>query len=592
MTSSKQEPTNNKVLKLTEKKTRMRKILLLGNPNVGKSVIFSRLTGVQVIASNYPGTTVEFIRGYMKLGDEKIEIIDVPGTYSLEPTCKAEQVAVAMLKEGDIVINVVDATNLERNLNLTLQLLKTKKPVIIALNIYDEACHTGISIDVEKLERILGVPVIPTCAITAEGIKNLVMSIEKARKGTYDYEDEERWHEVGNIIKTVQKISHRHHRFIERLEDTTIKPGTGIPIALVLLFALFWIIRFIGEGLTVFVLEPLFEKLLAPVMMKLSAFMGSGGFFHNILIGKLVDGRIDFLESFGVLTTGLFVPFAVVLPYIFAFYLILSFLEDSGYLPRLGVLVDNVMHKLGLHGLSIIPIMLAFGCNVPGALATRILETKRERFIAMTLMAIGVPCMAQLAMIIGLVGGVAGLPGLMLVFITLITVWILLGLLLNLFIRGESPEIFVEIPTYRMPYLGALFKKLWMRVKGFLKEAVPFVILGVLVANILYSLHVIDFITGIFAPVVTKVFGLPSEAIAALIIGFLRKDVAVGMLAPLNLSVKQIVIASVILTMYFPCFATFAVMLKELGIKDMLKSAAIMLIATLIVGGVLNLILR
>ncbi|TET20502.1 MAG: ferrous iron transporter B [Candidatus Cloacimonadota bacterium] len=570
----------------------MRKILLLGNPNVGKSVIFSRLTGVQVIASNYPGTTVEFIRGYMKLGDEKIEIIDVPGTYSLEPTCKAEQVAVAMLKEGDIVINVVDATNLERNLNLTLQLLKTKKPVIIALNIYDEACHTGISIDVEKLERILGVPVIPTCAITAEGIKNLVMSIEKARKGTYDYEDEERWHEVGNIIKTVQKISHRHHRFIERLEDTTIKPGTGIPIALVLLFALFWIIRFIGEGLTVFVLEPLFEKLLAPVMMKLSAFMGSGGFFHNILIGKLVDGRIDFLESFGVLTTGLFVPFAVVLPYIFAFYLILSFLEDSGYLPRLGVLVDNVMHKLGLHGLSIIPIMLAFGCNVPGALATRILETKRERFIAMTLMAIGVPCMAQLAMIIGLVGGVAGLPGLMLVFITLITVWILLGLLLNLFIRGESPEIFVEIPTYRMPYLGALFKKLWMRVKGFLKEAVPFVILGVLVANILYSLHVIDFITGIFAPVVTKVFGLPSEAIAALIIGFLRKDVAVGMLAPLNLSVKQIVIASVILTMYFPCFATFAVMLKELGIKDMLKSAAIMLIATLIVGGVLNLILR
>jgi len=592
MTSSKQEPTNNKVLKLTEKKTRMRKILLLGNPNVGKSVIFSRLTGVQVIASNYPGTTVEFIRGYMKLGDEKIEIIDVPGTYSLEPTCKAEQVAVAMLKEGDIVINVVDATNLERNLNLTLQLLKTKKPVIIALNIYDEACHTGISIDVEKLERILGVPVIPTCAITAEGIKNLVMSIEKARKGTYDYEDEERWHEVGNIIKTVQKISHRHHRFIERLEDTTIKPGTGIPIALVLLFALFWIIRFIGEGLTVFVLEPLFEKLWAPVMMKLSAFMGSGGFFHNILIGKLVDGRIDFLESFGVLTTGLFVPFAVVLPYIFAFYLILSFLEDSGYLPRLGVLVDNVMHKLGLHGLSIIPIMLAFGCNVPGALATRILETKRERFIAMTLMAIGVPCMAQLAMIIGLVGGVAGLPGLMLVFITLITVWILLGLLLNLFIRGESPEIFVEIPTYRMPYLGALFKKLWMRVKGFLKEAVPFVILGVLVANILYSLHVIDFITGIFAPVVTKVFGLPSEAIAALIIGFLRKDVAVGMLAPLNLSVKQIVIASVILTMYFPCFATFAVMLKELGIKDMLKSAAIMLIATLIVGGVLNLILR
>ena len=569
----------------------MRKILLMGNPNVGKSVIFSRLTGVQVIASNYPGTTVEFTKGYMRLGDEKVEIIDVPGTYSLEPTSRAEEVAVEMLKEGDIVINVVDATNLERNLNLTLQLLKTNKPIIVALNIIDEAKHTGISIDIEKLEEILGVPVVPTCAITAEGIKKLVSRINDAKKGEYDYEEEERWHEIGNIIGSVQKITHRHHRFIERLGDASIKPGTGIPIALILLFALFWIIRFIGENLIAYVFEPIFEKLWAPLMMKLSQIMGSGGFLHDILIGKLVDGEIDFMESFGVLTTGLFVPFAAVLPYVFAFYFALSFLEDSGYLPRLGVLVDNVMHRLGLHGLSIIPMMLGLGCNVPGAMATRILETRRERFIGMTLMAIAVPCMAQLAMIVGLVGR-SGVSGLMLVFGTLFIVWLTLGIIMNLLLKGESPEIFTEIPAYRIPYFGALLKKLWMRVKGFLKEAVPFVILGVLIVNILYALHIIDFIARITAPIVTKVFGLPSEAIAALVVGFLRKDVAVGMLVPLNLSLKQLVIASVVLAMYFPCVATFAVMVRELGIKDMLKSVLIMIIATLIVGGILNLILR
>ena len=569
----------------------MRKVLLMGNPNVGKSVIFSRLTGVQVIASNYPGTTVEYTKGYLRLEEEKVEIIDVPGTYTLEPTSRAEEVAVKMLDEGDIVINVVDATNLERNLNLTLQLLKTKKPVIVSLNIIDEAKHTGISIDVEKLERILGVPVVPTCAITGEGILKLVSRIKDVKQGKLEYEEEERWHEIGNIIGSVQKITHRHHRFLERLGDATIKPGTGIPLAIVLLFVVFWIIRLIGENLIVYVFEPIFEKVWAPFMMKISHVLGSGGFLHNILIGKLVDGEIDFMESFGVLTTGLFVPFAAVLPYVFAFYLVLSFLEDSGYLPRLGVLVDNVMHKLGLHGLSIIPMMLGLGCNVPGAMATRILETRRERFIGMTLMAIAVPCMAQLAMIVGLVGK-SGAAGLILVFGTLFIVWFLLGVIMNLMLKGESPEIFTEIPAYRIPYFGALLKKLWMRVKGFLKEAVPYVILGVLIVNILHALHIIDFIGRFTAPIIMKVLGLPSEAVAALVVGFLRKDVAVGMLVPLNLSLKQLVIASVVLAMYFPCVATFAVMVRELGIKDMLKSALIMIVVTIIVGGMLNLILR
>jgi len=566
------------------------KILLMGNPNVGKSVVFNRLTGAGVIASNYAGTTVEFTKGSMKIGGRYAELIDVPGTYTLEPTCKAEEIAVEMLKAGDVVINIADATNLERSLNLTLQLLKRKASVIVALNFWDETKHTGISIDKKKLEKILGVPCVPTCAVTGEGIKQLVERIKDARTSAYEYEDKERWHEVGNIVDKVQKVTRRHHTLLERLGDASVRPITGLPIAAVVLFLAFKIIRFIGEGLIGHVGEPVFENLWAPLMLKLSFLMGSGGFIHDILIGKLIDGEVDFMQSFGLLTTGLFVPLGAVLPYVFAFYVVLSFLEDLGYLPRLAVMVDTLMHKLGLHGFAIVPMMLGLGCNVPGVLATRILETRRERFIAATILAIGVPCAALQAMVVGLVGK-HGMGNLAIVYGTLLAVWICLGIILNRLLKGESPEIFIEIPPYRIPYLRGLLKKIWIRIKWFLKEAVPFVLLGVLLVNLLYTFGIIQFVGKITAPVVTHVLGLPQEAVGALIVGFLRKDVAVGMLIPLGLTIKQLVIASVVLAMYFPCVAMFTTLVKELGVVDMLKSAAIMILSSLVVGGLLNLIL-
>ncbi len=569
----------------------MKTVLLMGNPNVGKSVLFSRLTGVYVVASNYPGTTVEYTKGFLMLGGEKAVVIDAPGTYTLKPTSRAEEVASELLEEADVVINVVDATNLERNLNLTLELIKKGIPFIIALNLWDESKHTGISIDVRSLEELLGVPVVPTSGISGEGIKTLVSRVAEANPGSYQYKEEERWSEIGRLVDFVQKVSHRHHTFLERLADASVRPATGIPIALIVMFAIFQIIRWVGESLIAYVFEPIFEKLWAPLVMRLSALLGSGGFIHDVLIGKLVEGEIDFVESLGLLTTGLFVPFAMVLPYVFAFYFVLSFLEDSGYLPRLGVLVDTVMHRLGLHGLAVIPMLLGLGCNVPGAMATRVLETRRERFISATLMAICVPCMAQIAMIVGLVGR-HGAAGLGVVFGTLFAVWIIIGLVMNRFLKGESPEIFVEIPPYRPPYFVGLMKKLWMRTTYFLKEAVPWVIIGVFIVNILYALHIIDFIGKITAPVITRILGLPREAVGALIIGFLRKDVAVGMLSPLGLNLRQLIVASVVLTMYFPCVATFIILIKELGIKDMAKSAVIMVTSAVAVGGILNLALR
>ena len=568
-------------------------ILLMGNPNVGKSVVFNRITGANVIASNYAGTTVEFTRGSMKFADKRAELIDVPGTYTLDPTCKAEEIAVEMLNErknGDVVINIVESTNLERSLNLTLQVLKRKVPVVVALNFWDETKHKGISIDYKKLEEILGVPCVPICAVTGEGVNHLVEKIKEAKPSVYEYEDNERWQKIGGIVDEVQKVTHRHHTWLERLGDASVRPLTGIPMAAVVMLLAFKVIHFIGEGLVGYVGEPVFEKLWAPVMMRLSVVMGSGGFLHDLVIGQLIDGEIDFGQSFGLLTRGLFVQIGAVLPYVFAFYVVLSLLEDLGFIPRLAVMVDTLMHRLGLHGFAIVPMLLGLGCNVPGALSTRILETRRERFISATILSIAVPCAALQAMVVGLVGE-HGVGYLAIIYGTLFAVWVLLGVIFNKTVKGESPEIYLEIPPYRIPYMRSLAKKIWIRIKWFLKEAIPFVLLGVLVVNLLYTFGIIQFVGRITAPVVTRVLGLPQEAVGALIVGFLRKDVAVGMLIPLGLTIKQLVIASVVLAMYFPCVATFTTLVKELGVVDMLKSAAIMLISSLVAGGLLNLIL-
>ncbi len=237
-----------------------------------------------------------------------------------------------MLDQADSVINVVDATNLERNLFLTLELLEKNKPVVVALNMWDETKHVGISINVKKLEELLKVPVITTTAVTGEGIKELVSRLNEATSlgEVKPASEEERWIAIGHIIKEVQNVTHRHHTIKDRIAEATIKPVTGIPIAVIVIFVSFWIVRFIGENLIEYIFEPLFE-LYRPVAMSISEWLGSG-FVHDVLIGHLIDGGIDYGQSMGMLTTGFFVPFGMVLPYIIAFYLMLAVLEDSGYL--------------------------------------------------------------------------------------------------------------------------------------------------------------------------------------------------------------------------------------------------------------------
>lgn len=563
----------------------------MGNPNVGKSVLFSRLTGVRVISANYPGTTVNFTQGFMKVGEKPAKVIDVPGTYTLEPTCEAEEVAVEMLRSGDVIINVIDATNLERNLYLTLQLLEQDVPMIVALNLWDDTKHRGISIDVDKLRDILGVPVIPVSARTGQGIDVLVKSIPlAANPHNIPKSLNERWASIGSIIVQVQHLIHRHHTWYEHLEDASVKPRYGGFIAAVVLAASFLSIRFIGETLIDYIFDPGFNHLWAPVLMKLSSMMGGSGFLHDIIIGKLIDGEIHFVESFGLLSSGLYVPFGMVLPYIFAFYFILGLLEDIGYLPRLAILLDTTMHRIGLHGYAIVPTLLGFGCNVPAVLSTRVLESRRERFIAATLVCIAIPCATAQAMIFGLVGKFGG-RYVLIVYLTLFIVWIILGSILNRFLKGRSPELLIEIPPYRFPPWNSVFQKLALRIRLFLMEAVPVILAAVLVVNILFVAGAFDAVARFTAPVITGILGLPEEAITGIVVGFIRKDAALGMLGLLPMTAKQMVIGSVVLTMFFPCIATFVVLLKELGLKDFIKSSAIMIVTALLTGGILNIIL-
>jgi len=567
------------------------RFLLMGNPNVGKSVIFSQLTGLNVVASNYPGTTVEYSVGRLDFGALSTELVDVPGTYSLEGSCEAERVALTLLPSADLVINVVDSTNLERNLNLTLQLLGRGVPTMILLNLWDEAGRRGIHIDAQELEEYLGVPVIRTVGISGKGLAECLRRVPDAVSGQLrPLTPDERWREIGQIVARVQTLSQDSYSLVDRLQDASLHPVYGTLMALGILSGVFRGVLYMGETIISHVSLPLFSTLVQPLLLALSSFLGGSGTVHDLLVGSLHGGAIDFERSMGLLSTGLYVPLGIVLPYIISFYLVLGLLEDIGYLPRLSILVDRVMHKVGLHGYSIIPMILGAGCNVPGILATRNLGSRRERFIAATLLALAVPCMAQLAMIFVLVGRCGG-AYLAVVLAALFAIWLTAGLLADRWCGGYTPSLLIELPPYRLPSLAAQLKKLWMRARAFIMEGVPYVLGGMLLINLLDTFGLIRALGALLQPLFVRCWGLPPETVAALIVGLLRKDAAVVLLEALPLTSAQIVTAAVVLTVFFPCAATFGVLVRELGFRDAGKTLAVMLVTALISGTLLHLLL-
>ncbi|MDK2897103.1 MAG: ferrous iron transport protein [Candidatus Atribacteria bacterium] len=570
---------------------RAKKIVLAGNPNVGKSVIFTQLSGTYAVSSNYPGTTVDYLKSTVKKNGSWFELIDAPGTYALLADAEAERIAEKLIEEGDVIVNVVDATNLERNLYLTFELLEKRKPMILVLNMWDEAKKRGVEIDLKALEEALGVPTIPVVATTGEGIKELLQALEQARVPHLVPQDhEKRWEEIGNLIEKVQFFSYRKTGWVDLLYRATISPVGGLFIGIGVLLGSFFLVRLIGEGIINYVFGPLFDWLYLPLLEGIDQFLSFSPFLQNILIGQKIEGAISLEESLGVLSTGVYIPLGVVLPYILAFYLVLGLLEDVGYLPRLAVLLDGVFHRFGLHGYAIVPTLLGLGCNVPGVLATRVLESEIERFIVATLISVAVPCAAQQALIVGVLGDF-GIGPVILVYFILFLVWLTVALILKRAVPGYRPALVIEIPPYRLPYPRAVISKLWMRARGFLREALPIVFLGVLGVNLLYTTQVFSVLAEKIGPSLSQWLGLPGEAILVLFLGFLRKDLAMGLLLPLGLSIKQLVIASVMLAMFFPCVATFVIILRELGGKRLLQATGIMVTLALLVGGLLNIIL-
>jgi len=392
---------------------------------------------------------------------------------------------------------------------------------------------------------------------------------------------DERWNLIEKISNKVVAFGKFEHTLKDALGELTVKPLTGIPIAITVLYG-FWSVfsSFAGRLCTDGFFVKLFDGHFLPWIQ--SVFPGKGGWFYYIFVGD--PAADNCFEAFGVLTSGLFVAIGVVLPAIFIFYLMMALLEDVGYTPRLAVLVDTIFHRIGLHGYAIVPSILALGCNVPAVTATRILETKKQRFIMMTLLAIFIPCGAQLGIMQEVIPESIGI-----VLLYLIFGYFIFGFILNKLVPGKSPEILIDVPPYQKPMWNNIARKLRMRLGGFLKTAVPFVLLGCAIVNILYLTGTIDWLAKTLTPLLTGWFGVPGETVGPLIAAFLRKDLAVAQLSAIEMSKYQMITSVVLVSIYFPCIATFVMLLKE-GWKNLIGSFAVLVTVIFLYGGSINLI--
>ncbi len=565
--------------------------LLAGNPNVGKSLIFSRLTGIGIISSNFPGTTVGLNYGQTQFEGESYDIIDIPGLYRLEEEWRIEGKKRNLFKEleYDFIVCVADASHLERNLFFVLEIMQLRKPLILLLNKFDEAQRKGIVIDVKKLSKLLGISVIPVVATTGEGLKELEReAVKLTRREGVEYaltippSSEEKWHVIGRIVEEVQKVHHKHPSVWEYLQGLATTPATGLPIALIVLVLSFFAVRFIGESLINW-LDPLYESYYIPFLDKVF------GTVKDNALGLLLlgDGGENY---FGVLTDGLHIALIDVMSYVLAFYALIGFLGEIGYLPRLAVLLDGILHKIGLHGYGALPIMLGFGCKVPAVMGTRVLETRRERVIALALILVLAPCISQTAMIISILSPY-GVKYMLLVFAILFVNGILIGTILNRLMKGETPELFMEIPSWQIPQWRPLLRKLWIRMKEYLGDALPLILLGILFVDLMQLAGITAWIAKISRYPVEYILGLPSETTSVLILGFLRKDVSIALLEPFHLAPQALVVACVFMSAYMPCVATFFVMLRESGWRDTLRVIALTLGISCLTAYILRVIL-
>lgn len=637
---------------------------LAGNPNVGKSSIFNRLTGMGVVTANYPGKTVELNMATTTFKELRIGIIDLPGSYALGAVSEDQWVARRAVLDckPDAVIMILDATNLARNLYMTLQFIDLGIPLVIALNLIDEAEKRNIIIDAPLLSRLLGVPVAKTIATTGSGLDELIQKavdiagqkeikydirygedIEASIKKLgdllepYDFginpralailllEDDSEFielvkkHANGNSIleeankisleiedkhgeKTPLRIARERHGLAgtvasqvqgdvtpaksDKLWAYTTSPLTGIPLLICVLGVIFAFMFYGGNRLS-----SLFSSLWALYMSPVI----DGSIFYVFgtgHIGKILIWGFD---------AGILAALAVGIPYVLTFYFMLAFLEDSGYLNSVAFLTDRLMHKFGLHGRAIIPLVAGAGCNVPAIIGTRVLTTMRERTIASTLITL-IPCSARTAVILGAVSLFVGWKPAVAIYIIVLALVFLVGVGLNKVMPGTSTGLVMEMFPFRMPLMSNIVKKTWYRFKDFVFVAFPIVLAGSLFLGALYETGYIWKLAAPLSPVVVGWLGLPAVAGLTLIFAVLRKELALQLLVTLAvvmygggaknlllfMTPAQLFVYALVNTIYIPCVATIAVLGRELGWKRACGIMVFTIILAILIGGIAN----
>ncbi|WP_085815091.1 ferrous iron transport protein B [Geoanaerobacter pelophilus] len=612
-----------------------KKVALVGNPNVGKSVLFNALTGAYVTVSNYPGTSVEVSRGSTAINGEEFEIIDTPGMYSILPITEEERVAreILLTERPHLVLHVLDARNLERMLPMTLQLIEAELPVVLVVNIMDEAARMGLEIDIPLLSKRLGIPVIGAATAKKIGVPEIRAAIAGSSSGavppfTYSrlmegdiaeicqslrgeyilskkaialllLQDDA---EVANLVRETEGVWFpgvqtvvREKRFerresfhldlsmerkaivkgildgafkapekrvvtlAERFSRWTVRPATGIPLLLIVLyFGLYQFVGVFGAGTLVDFLEgKVFEGYFNPWVIELVKLYVPWGMLQELLVGE-----------YGIITLGFRYAVGIILPIVATFFLFFSVLEDSGYFPRLALLVDRVFKTMGLTGRAVIPMVLGFGCDTMATMVTRTLETVRERVIATVLLALAIPCSAQLGVIMSLLSQT---PGALLTWgVCLLLIFLLVGLLAAKVVPGETPMFYMEIPPMRLPQFGNVLTKTYTRMQWYFMEILPLFILASVLLWLGKITHFFEKMIEAMTPVMASL-GLPKESAVAFIFGFFRRDYGAAGLYDLQtkglLNARQLTVAAVTLTLFIPCVAQFLIMKKERGWK-------------------------
>ena len=619
-------------------------VVFIGQPNCGKSTLFNALAGPKAETSNFPGTTVKHTHSKVNIEGRLLNIIDLPGTYSLNPSEPAEKVVLTHLfqEKPDLIVNVVDASILGRSLELSLELIELEDPMIVALNMVDLAEKKGVQVDSAKLEKRLGVKVVPTIALHGRGIKQLLEAAfyrldercpvrsprwsldveeevenlakkipadfpivanrrftavklieanrafccevleeldpilkrdvdlakknieEKRRAPAYEAIAAERHHLALKISEQSSRVERgKHLSWDKRLDDILMHPFLGYPLLAGVFLAFFFLIFKIGNPL-----EGSLLRALSGWRGFFSKLLGSGLLFH------LVDGLLQ----------GIGGGIAIVLPYFIPLLFFMSFLEDLGYLARAGFLLDTFMHRIGLHGKSVSPFLLGFGCNVPAIMSTRILESQRDRIITSLLIPF-IPCSARTTIVLALVAFYLGPMWALGFYIFNILLVAGIGRFLTFFFKAPSPGLILEIPTLKRPSLKNMLDKTYLQLKSFLKFAWPILIGGSVVLSLVQFLGWDKIFNTLLSPLVVQGLGLPRELGMTLIFGFLRKELSLlMMLQALGVDYKnlltvispeQIVVFTAFVSFFIPCLSTFAVLWKEMGKKVAFLSAGL-----------------